>query len=152
MYKKILLATDGSECSRIAAEHAIKIAEQNNAELIVLTVTETYPIERIPVEDLARKVIQLFKEESEKALQDVKNMIEEKGSPIKFTLKNVEGKAADSILKVAEDEDVDLIVVGVSGKHALERFVLGSVSEKIVKNARVPVLVARSKRRGKEVS
>ncbi|BDH79101.1 MAG TPA: universal stress protein [Methanothermobacter sp.] len=146
MYKKILLATDGSKCSNIAAEHAIKIAEQNNAELIVLAVTETYSVEKLPVEDLTRKVIQLFKEESEKALEDVKDMIEEKGYPIKFTLKNVEGKAADSILQVAEDEDVDLIVVGVSGKHALERFVLGSVSEKVVRNARVPVLVVRSKR------
>jgi nucleotide-binding universal stress UspA family protein len=146
LYKKILLATDGSKCSNIAAEHAIKIAEQNNAELIVLAVTETYSVEKLPVEDLTRKVIQLFKEESEKALEDVKDMIEEKGYPIKFTLKNVEGKAADSILQVAEDEDVDLIVVGVSGKHALERFVLGSVSEKVVRNARVPVLVVRSKR------
>lgn len=146
MYKKILLATDGSKCSNIAAEHAIRIAEQNNAKLIVLTVTETYPLEKLPVEDLTRKVIQFFKEESEKALQDVKDMIEEKGSPINFTLKNVEGKAADSILQVAEDEDVDLIVVGFSGKHALERFVLGSVSEKVVRNARVPVLVVRSRR------
>lgn len=146
MYKKILLATDGSKCSKVAAEHAIKIAEQNNAELIVLTVTETYPVEKLPVEDLTRKVIQLFKEESEKALQDVEEMIKERGSPIKFVLKNVEGKAADSILRVAEDENVDLIVVGVSGKHALERFVLGSVSEKVVRNARVPVLVVRSKK------
>lgn len=140
------MATDGSKCSKIAAEHAIKIAEQNNADLIVLAVTETYSLEKLPVEDLTRKVIQLFKEESEKALQDVNDMIEEKGSPIKFTLKNVEGKAADAILQVAEDEDVDLIVVGFSGKHALERIVLGSVSEKIVRNARVPVLVVRSKK------
>lgn len=105
MYRKILLATDGSECSNIAAEHAIRIAEQNDAELIVLTVTEIYPVAELPVEELTRKVIKLFREESERALKHVKERIEEKESGLKFTLKSVEGKAADSILKVAEDED-----------------------------------------------
>lgn len=145
MYRKILLATDGSECSSIAAEHAIRIAEQNDAELIVLTVTEIYPVAELPVEGLTRKVIQLFREESEKALKQVKDMIDEKGPGLKFTLKNVEGKAADSILKAAEDENADLIVVGFSGKHALERFIMGSVSERVVRNSKVPVLVVHRK-------
>jgi len=145
LYRKILLATDGSECSNIAAEHAIRIAEQNDAELIVLTVTEIYPVAELPVEELTRKVIKLFREESERALKHVKERIEEKESGLKFTLKSVEGKAADSILKVAEDEDADLIVVGFSGKHALERFIMGSVSERVVRNSKVPVLVVHRK-------
>ncbi|MDI6702316.1 universal stress protein [Methanothermobacter wolfeii] len=145
MYRKILLATDGSECSNIAAEHAIRIAEQNDAELIVLTVTEIYPVAELPVEGLTRKVIKFFREESERALKHVKERIEEKGSGLKFTLKSVEGKAADSILKVAEDEDADLIVVGFSGKHALERFIMGSVSERVVRYSKVPVLVVHSR-------
>lgn len=146
MYKKILLPTDGSECAEEAAEHAALIAGQNNAEIIVLNVLETYPIRGLPVEALAQKVAELFKEEGEEALKTVSEVIKEREAKegfkneIKITLEQKEGSPADMILQTIEDKDVDLVVMGASGKHRLERFFIGSVAEKTVRHAKVPVL------------
>ena len=146
MYRKVLLATDGSECSMQAARYAIETAAQNQAELLALTVTETYPLENLPVEELTRKVTELFRRESEEALQKVEDLAVSLDTPVKVHKMMVDGSPAETILKVADEENVDLIVVGASGKHALERFLLGSVSEKVVRHARVPVLVVHSQR------
>jgi len=146
MYKKILLPTDGSECAEKAAEHAALIAGQNNAEIIILNVLETYPIRGLPVEELTRRVAELFKEEGEKALETISKIIKENEAKegfkhkIKITLKQKEGSPADIILQTTEDEDIDLVVMGASGKHRLERFVIGSVAEKTVRHAKIPVL------------
>lgn len=58
----------------------------------------------------------------------------------KITLKTLEGHPAERILQKVEEENIDLIVMGASGKHAIERFLLGSVTEKIVRYAKCPVL------------
>jgi nucleotide-binding universal stress UspA family protein len=55
------------------------------------------------------------------------------------------GKAVDSMLQVAVDYDADLIIVGTHGRRGIDRLVLGSVAEKLVRTARCPVLVARRK-------
>ncbi|MBE2900449.1 universal stress protein [Methanothermobacter thermautotrophicus] len=146
MYRKVLLATDGSECSMHAARYAIETAAQNQAELLALTVTETYPLKNLPVEELTRKVTELFRKESEEALQKVEDLAVSLDTPVKIRKIMVDGSPAETILKVADEENVDLIVVGASGKHALERFLLGSVSEKVVRHSRVPVLVVHSQK------
>ncbi|MFU2191594.1 universal stress protein, partial [Methanobacterium sp. MZD130B] len=51
-----------------------------------------------------------------------------------------EGSPADSILKTIENENIDLVVMGTSGKHGLDRFLLGSVTEKVVRSSTCPVL------------
>jgi nucleotide-binding universal stress UspA family protein len=55
----------------------------------------------------------------------------------------LKGNAAEKILDFANKHDVDMIVVGSLGKSGIERFALGSVSEKVVRHAKVPVLVVR---------
>jgi len=146
MYRKILLATDGSECSMKAARYAIETAAQNQAELLALTVTETYPLKNLPVEELTRKVTELFRKESEEVLQKVEDLAVSLDTPVKIRKIMLDGSPAENILKVADEENVDLIVVGASGKHALERFLLGSVSEKVVRHSRAPVLVVHSQK------
>ncbi|WP_321210937.1 universal stress protein [Methanothermobacter sp. DP] len=146
MYKRILLATDGSECSNQAAEYAIETARQNQAELIALSVTETKALQNLPVEELTKKVTELFRRESEEALERVEELAGSMEGPAKVRKMVLEGQAADTILRVADEEGADLIVVGASGKHALERFILGSVSEKVVRHSTVPVLVVHSKK------
>ena len=78
----------------------------------------------------------------------IENMEEEKGFKIdhvKLTPRTEEGNAADVILKLSEKEDVDLIVIASSGKHMLDRFLLGSVTEKTVRHSTVPILVIPNK-------
>lgn len=145
MYKKILLPTDGSEYANKAAEHAIWIARSSGAEIIVLNVLETSSLVGLPAEDLIVRIKEMLKEEGKESLEHIAGMVdtcEEEGEckDIKVTLKTKEGSPADMILKTIQEEGVDLVVMGTSGKHGLDRFLLGSVTEKVVRSAKCPVL------------
>ncbi|HIH61730.1 MAG TPA: universal stress protein [Methanobacteriales archaeon] len=141
MYKKILLPTDGSEYANKAAEHAIWIAKESGAEIVALTVMETSTFIGLPADDLIIRIKEILEEEASNSLDKIKKLVEESGHDIKLTLKTDEGSPADSILNTIEEEGVDLVVMGTSGKHGLDRFLLGSVTEKVVRSAKCPVLV-----------
>ena len=146
MYKKILLPTDGSEYANKAAEHAIIIACQNNAEIIVLNVMETTQLTSLPVEDFTRKVKDLLRQEKMNPLESITQIFDEHlkdkefKDKIKLTLKQKGGSPADIILQTIQDEDIDMVIMGTSGKKGIERFLLGSVTEKVVRNSKCPVL------------
>ncbi|BDZ70721.1 universal stress protein [Methanobacterium petrolearium] len=149
MYHKILLPTDGSKFAEKAAQHAIWIASKSNAEIIVLNVIETSSLVGLPAEDLIVKIKEMLKEEGRRSLEKISEMVTESEKEsniedIKITLKSEEGSPADSILKTIEKEDIDLVVMGTSGKHGLDRFLLGSVTEKVVRSAKCPVLSVHS--------
>ena len=67
-------------------------------------------------------------------------MIKDDDPEIKIILISKEGSPADVVLKTIENEGIDLVVMGTSGKHGLDRFLLGSVTEKVVRSAKCPVL------------
>ena len=145
MYHKILLPTDGSKFAEKAAEHAIWIASRSGAEIIVLNVIETSSLVGLPAEDLIVRIKEMLKEEGRRSLERISEMVTEEEKELKIediqiTLKTEEGSPADAILKTVEKEDVDLVVMGTSGKHGLDRFLLGSVTEKVVRSAKCPVL------------
>jgi nucleotide-binding universal stress UspA family protein len=152
MYKKILLPIDGSENSKRAIEHAIDIANTSNGDITVLFVVEPYypklpvlPIATLPTPD-ENYYIEV-REEGKKIIKDFEKMVKEKESECNF--KNVhinslviEGKAYIEILNTIKDEKIDLLVMGASGRHsALDRFTLGSVTERVIREAQVPVMV-----------
>ena len=94
----------------------------------------------------------ILEEESKKVTSRVETIIkeleEEKGDEskdIKMSTRTIEGNAADVILQISEKEDIDLIVIASSGKHMLDRFLLGSVTEKTVRHTKVPTLVIPNK-------
>ncbi len=146
MYHKILLPTDGSEYAERAAKHAIWIASKSDAEILALNVVDTSSLIGLPAEDLTFRVTEILKEEAHKSLNHIESLVEEfkkeKGidKDIKLIKESKEGSPADVILKTVEEEGVDLIVMGTSGKHGLDRFLLGSVTEKVVRSANCPVL------------
>ena len=148
MYNKILLPTDGSKNSERAIQHAITIALNENSEIVILNVVDSAYLTGLPEEDIITKSEMILQEESQKVLSHVeeiiKNMDIEGVENIKLTPMTVEGNAADIILKVSEKENIDLIVIASSGKHMLDRFLLGSVTEKTVRHTKVPILVIPS--------
>ena len=145
MYNKILLPTDGSKNSERAIQHAITIALNENSEIVILNVVDSAYLTGLPEEDIITKSEMILQEESRKVLDHVeeiiKNMDVEGIDDIQLTPMTVEGNAADIILKVSEKENIDLIVIASSGKHMLDRFLLGSVTEKTVRHSKVPILV-----------
>lgn len=146
MYKKILLPTDGSKYANSAAKHAIWIGNSSDAEIIALNVIETSSLVGLPAEDLIVRIKEMLKEEGKVALDHIADMVnecKENGEckeDVKLTLKTKEGSPADVILKTIQEDDIDLVIMGTSGKHGLDRFLLGSVTEKVVRSAKCSVL------------
>ncbi|MEL7670083.1 universal stress protein [Methanobacterium sp.] len=147
MYKKILLPTDGSEYANKAAKHAIWLARLNGAELIALNVIETSSLVGLPAEDLIVRIKEMLKEEGRKSLENISDILKESKiedecqKEVKLTLSTKEGSPSDIIINTVKEEGVDLVVMGTSGKHGLDRFLLGSVTENVVRSSQCPVLV-----------
>lgn len=148
MVGKLLIATDGSKFSNKAVDYAVDMAKQLNYEVIALYVLnlkhfELYALQHhdditgYEEEDLK------LKREGEQALSYATQKGKEKG--VHVTAKIVRGYPPEQIMKVAKDEAANLIAVGNLGKSGVERILLGSVSEAVVRNAPCPVLVVRGK-------
>ena len=138
MYKKILVPTDGSDFAKDAQLHALFLAKVSGAEIIALSVSENHFINGISVSEEIEQINQILTDRCKKDLQEFEDM-NDGGVKISSVIK--EGSPAKTILEVAEKEDIDLIVIGSSGKSGFDRFILGSVSDKVVNAAKCPVLV-----------
>ncbi|MDR2544720.1 MAG: universal stress protein [Methanobrevibacter sp.] len=141
MYKKILVPTDGSKFSEKSEEHALFLGEAMGSEIIGLSVVDTKFFNGLPAGDTIYEINQILKEESKKNLRRFEEIKKEKNSDVKLRTIAIEGSPADTILEVAEKEGVDLIVIGSSGKTGLQKFLMGSVAEKVVKLAKSNVLI-----------
>ena len=146
MYRKILLATDNSEQAEKAGEYAISMAGSNGADIIVLYVIDAYYKYALPQKELREQLDEQLREDGKEAVKKFKSKIEEKQCGGKCPNINLitmikEGKPVEVILKTAEEENVDHIVIGKSGKHGIERFLLGSTAENVVRGSKIPVNV-----------
>ena len=135
MYKKILVPTDGSEFAQKAEKHALFLAKTTGADIYALSVTENNFVNGLPLDDEVYQLNQLLKQRSEDNIKEFEEMDETSG--IKFHGIIREGSPAKTILEV----DIDLIVIGSSGKSGFDRFIMGSVAEKVVNAAKCAVLV-----------
>ena len=146
MHKRILVPTDGSENAIKAGEYAISLADLSGADIVVLNVIDTYYLDSIPQPDVRESVDEELRANVQKAVERFEAKLEE--NQCNGTCKNVnfkilikEGKPADVILKTIDEEGIDQVVIGKSGKKGLERFLLGQTTDKVVKEAKVPVNV-----------
>ncbi len=145
LYKKVLIATDGSESGKQAINAGMEIARLSQGKVYALYVIDTagYPHEmRDPKWKTAME--EHFKTFGLELTAIVEEAAETARVEVEFII--LEGHPAEKILDFAEKHDVDMIVIGSVGKTDVERFLLGSVSEKVVRHAKVPVLVVHGKR------
>jgi nucleotide-binding universal stress UspA family protein len=137
--KKILLAHDGSKSSDKAFKKALEIAEKFNSSIVVVSVApELYLTELLEAD--RNRILKTLTEETEKLMHKIK--AKAKGiKPIRTVVK--QGSPADEILKTAKKIKADLIITGSHGRHGAQKFLLGSVSSKIVDYATCAVLVVK---------
>jgi nucleotide-binding universal stress UspA family protein len=143
LYRNIVIATDGSENTQKAISYGIEIAKLSGATVHALYVLDTTSFSSIPMDAGWEEIYEILKTEGKKAVNQVKERGEASGLEVREVLS--EGHPSNEIIDFAEDNNADLIVMGTLGKTGLDRFLLGSVAEKVVKNSKVPVLVVRSK-------
>lgn len=138
---KILVAIDGSKGAEKAIKFAAKLASATGSSLTLVYVIATLPTARADIIELFREALGSLEREGEKYLLRGKKIAEKLGA--KTNRKRLEGNPAGEILKEVERGRYDLIVVGSYGKGSIDKFLLGSVSSKLVHLSKIPVLVVK---------
>jgi nucleotide-binding universal stress UspA family protein len=145
--KKLLVAIDGSPLSDKAAEEAVRIAAGNPSQfksrIYAMLVLPNAP--RTTFTDFVPSPPITESKEWEERRQRIFYVIEKnaKDFDIPLEIKVVYGDPADELISFAEKQEIDVIIIGSTGKGFLKRNLLGSVSNKVVKNAKCSVYVVR---------
>ncbi len=140
VFRRILVAVDGSAVSLRAVDHAARLARSDGAELIALHVVPAPPAQ-VPGEvadyfDRARKDAGVW-------MKDVETLAIEHGVPLRRDVVVGALSVADAVLGYAETVNADLIVTGTRGRTPSQRILVGSVASALVEYAACPVLVVR---------
>lgn len=140
LYEKILIAADGSEKNMAAVGEAIRIARACGAEVVAVYVQDLGALESIPPGEMMLKdTWSVIQKESESTMSRIRSMAE--GVTLKTEV--LEGKPAPEIVRYAIENKIDLIVIGTQGKRGLERLLLGSVAESVIRSAPCKVLIVK---------
>jgi nucleotide-binding universal stress UspA family protein len=146
MYDRILIPTDGSNVAEAAVDHAVDIAQQYDAELHALFVADTdaiaYGLRADQVERIREGDFDDMRELDEQA-HTATDYVVECGEDRGVTVHehHAGGKPHDVIADFADEEDIDLVVMGSHGRAGVRRALLGSVTERTLRSSDVPVLV-----------
>ncbi|ASF38662.1 universal stress protein [Halobacillus halophilus] len=139
MYKKILLAADGSGHSVRTAERAAELARlQGDGEITIIYVVDGEQSKSDVLSEGDKGTIELRRHER---LNPIEQMLESKGLSYQVALKH--GEPGPEIVKFANDEAFDIVVIGSRGLNTLQEMVLGSVSHKVAKRAKCPVMIVK---------
>ena len=144
MYKRVLIPLDGSASAEQALPHAIAQARHFQAELILLRVVEPFPHARgLSLGDL-RRIEQQASTWANEYLERFALDVRQQGIPVQAVI--IGGRPHVEIPQYAETNQVDLIVMSTRGQSGLSRWLMGSVADRVVRGATVPVLLVRSRK------
>ena len=147
LYKKILVATDGSEQAQNALEHAAISAQKWGALLTILSVVPPpTPMILGDVQfgrDFSLDLEKAFTAYHLGVLDEAKKTLKAKYPSVSVTTQLKKGTVALKIIEASENEDLDLIIIGSRGLSGLSCFLLGSISNYVVNHCKKPVLVVK---------
>jgi nucleotide-binding universal stress UspA family protein len=138
MFENILVATDGSEHGNRAAKVAIELGKISGGTVNAIYVADTNRTSHLPDDMLLFSIRELLIKEGKDAIKLVEIKAREAG--VNFEGYVAEGNPSSEIIRYAEKKGANLIVIGAVGRTGLDKFLLGSVAEKVVRNSRIPVL------------
>lgn len=144
MYDDILVPTDGSAGMDRVIEHAVNLCETHGATLHGLYVIDTASLADLPMESSWEAVNTALREEGDSSLEAMERL----AGDVSVRTSQVEGSPAQEIVEYAEDEGIDLVVMGTHGRSGVDRLLLGSVAERVVRTSPVPVLTVRVTNKG----
>jgi nucleotide-binding universal stress UspA family protein len=147
MYKKLLVATDGSPLSKKAVRSAIELARTVGAELVALYVVPRYPVSyfeggvTISTQDVTR-IEKQWAEKGEAIVDAVRDAAQAEGVKARAVVSRSD-LVAEAILSAAKKYKCDLVVMASHGRRGLKRILLGSETQHVLTHSSVPVLVLR---------
>lgn len=136
MYDAIVHPTDGSSCARRALEHAVSLAKRYDAELHVQYVVRDA---RVPPTNQAPPVVERLTDVGEDVLETAEERARD-ADLYQVTTHLQRGRPPTRIRDLVDDQDADLVVMGTHGRSGLERHLLGSTTETLLRQGSVPVL------------
>ncbi len=137
MFERIAIATDGSDSVSRAVDVALNLAERFDAEVHALSIVDAGEVESSPAavrEDLREAL-------STQAAEALESVSERAGERVTTAVR--EGRPAAEITAYARENDIDVVATGTRGRHGENRFLIGSVAERVVRTCPVPVLTVR---------
>jgi nucleotide-binding universal stress UspA family protein len=144
-FKSIVVATDGSKYSTDAVAEAITIAKRDGS---ALTVIAAVPSELLTPTDIdftmnqQRLIAEQEMNEAEKNAKEAKESAQKEGVDVKAFV--LSGRPYDAIIQTAQEMKADLIVLGSHGRTGIEKFLMGSVAERVILLSSCPILVVKS--------
>jgi nucleotide-binding universal stress UspA family protein len=143
MLQKIMIATDGSSPSYRAARQGVEIARLSGGQIVAVYLVDVPRLAQLPgyagISGTKDKLLELMIRQGQEATQEVEQMASEVGVPSSKVI--LKGHPSDELLMYSREAEADLLVMGTIGKSGLHRFLLGSVAEKVVQHAKVPVML-----------
>ncbi len=147
MYQRILVATDGSELSGKAVDHAIALAKVHGAELVALKVTqlqvEGYWDGQIQRDAGEKAEQEQRRAENSQAIVDGVKAAAQAAGVVATAVTEKSNFIADTVIEVARKQNCDLIVMASHGRRGLARVLLGSETQHVLTHSSIPVLVLR---------
>jgi nucleotide-binding universal stress UspA family protein len=144
VYKKVLAPLDSSELGESALPYAIEICRKTGATLQVLNIIP-HAFHEVggPAHKIQHELVGLLKLQAKEYLEGIRSRLE--GEGIEFKSEIVSGYPAITILEYAKANSVDLIAISSHGQSGIDRFVMGSTTDKVIHNSENPVLLVRVK-------
>jgi len=145
MMKKILIATDGSDTSKRAVLVGIDMARRADGSIIAIYVVDVSRISHLPgyamIPGIKEKIIGLMEEEGKQATGFAEDRAREANVPCHKIIS--QGNPSQELLRLSRDLEADLLILGSRGRTGVEKYILGSVAEKVVLQSEVPVLLIK---------
>lgn len=148
MYKRIMLPLDGSQLAEQALPHTIAIAERFQSELVLLQVLTPLPRHPTTTEATIQRAEKATAAFIREYLERIATGVKEHGITVQIV--TLEGRPHLQIIQYAETNQVDLIVMCTRGQSGLSRWMMGSVTDRVVRGADVPVLLIRAQKKRDE--
>ena len=145
MYRRIMVPLDGSELAECALPHMEAIARGcQTVDVILLRVVEpvNLPGDYIISQTDRERIEKKHRSVAEDHLEQLTSRLKDRGINVQSEV--VAGKVAESIVTYAENNEVDLIIMATHGRSGISRWSLGSVADRVVRLACVPVLMVRA--------
>jgi universal stress protein A len=141
--QRILIATDFSDSSRLALQYASNLAESSGAALHILHVDELPDVVVPPIAGLEGAYVYEVPEKSRQEIHDQLAQVVPTSSGVTYEQHYEIGSPADKILDFARQRAIELIVMGSHGRSGLSRLIMGSVAERVMRDAPCPVLIVK---------
>jgi nucleotide-binding universal stress UspA family protein len=138
MFEKILIATDGSEYSEKAARAGVELAKLSGGTVTAIYIADTSKMRHLPDDMLLFSIRDILTREGKEAVSYVEKLAKEAGVAFEKVVR--EGNPGEIIIDFAKDAGMGIIIMGSVGRTGLDKFLLGSVAEKVVRNSKIPVL------------